>query len=173
MAKNTEDNEIELDASVKKGGKGKLILIITLIVLLLSGATVGTLYFTGVIGAKGKPEKADEKEKVAEQGPAIYYALTPEFIVNFEGNQQANYLQVEIQLMTRHPEVIEILKHENPMIRNNVLLLLSGQKYDELRTLAGKEKLRAEVLKAIQKVVKTESGKPGVEAVYFTSFIMQ
>ena len=173
MAKDNKEEEIELDASVKKGGKGKLILIITLAVLLLSGATVGALYFTGVLGGAHNEKGADQKDEAVALGPAIYYEFKPEFIVNFEGNQNAKYLQVEIQLMTRAPEVAKILEHENPLIRNNILLLLSGQKYDELCTLAGKEKLRAEVLKTIQQTVKAEFGKPAVEAVYFTSFIMQ
>ena len=93
--------------------------------------------------------------------------------MNFEGNQKANYLQITMQLMTRTPGVVKILEEDDPLIRNNILLLFSGQKYDELSTLAGKEKLRAEVLKAVQQIVKTEFGKPAVEAVYFTSFIMQ
>ncbi len=173
MAKDDKEKEIELDASVKKGGKGKLIVIITLAVLLLGGGTVGALFYTGVLGGGHSEKGADKKDKVAALAPAIYYELKPEFIVNFEGNQQANYLQVEIQLMTRNPAVVKTLEHEDPLIRNNILILLSGQQYVELRTAAGKEKLRAEVLKAIQKIVKTETGKSSVDAVYFTSFIMQ
>ena len=37
----------------------------------------------------------------------------------------------------------------------------------------GKEKLRADALAEIQKVMKAETGKPGVESVFFTSFVMQ
>ena len=173
-----KDDAIELDASINKGGKGKLILIIVLAILLMGGTTVGILYYTGAIGGKGDSSKdvageAKAKEEAEAVGPAIYYELKPEFIVNFEGNQKANYLQITMQLMTRTPGVVKILEEDDPLIRNNILLLFSGQKYDELSTLAGKEKLRAEVLKAVQQIVKTEFGKPAVEAVYFTSFIMQ
>jgi len=172
--KDDKDDAIELDASIKKGGMGKLILIIVLAILLMGGTTVGILYYTGAIGGKGDSSKdvaGETKEEAV--GPAIYYELKPEFIVNFEGNQKANYLQVNMQLMTRTPGVVNILEENDPLIRNNILLLFSGQKYDELSTLAGKEKLRAEVLKTVQQIVKTELGKPAIEAVYFTSFIMQ
>ena len=38
----------------------------------------------------------------------------------------------------------------------------------------GKEKLRAAALEAIRKIVAAEGGKPEeLEAVYFTSFVMQ
>jgi flagellar FliL protein len=173
MAK--DDTEIELDSADKKG-RGKLILIIVIVVLLISGATLGALYFTGIIGGSGggDSEASDEQEQTeAAQGPAIYFELTPEFVVNFEGQQKASYLQVDIQLMTRDPEAVNIFKEHAPLIRNNILLLLSGQKYEELRTMQGKEKMRAEVLKAVQQVVEKELGRPAVEAVYFTSFIMQ
>lgn len=170
-----DDKELDLDSTDKKGGKGKLILIIVLGFLLLTGAVVGTLFFTGVIGSGGKAD-GDATETEAQEkaiGPAIYYELKPEFVVNFEGEQSANYLQVDIQLMTRDSAAVNIFKEHEPLIRNNILLVLSSQKYDELRTLAGKEKMRADVLATVQQVVEAEMGKPEVEAVYFTSFIMQ
>jgi len=43
----TED-ELELDTSKQKsGGKGKIIMIIALVVLLTTGSTITALYFTG------------------------------------------------------------------------------------------------------------------------------
>lgn len=171
MAK--EEQEIELDDSSKKSGKGKLILIIVLAMVLLSGATVGALFFTGVLGGGGDSKGDDTEEHETSLGPATYFELSPEFVVNFEGAQKASYLQVDIQLMTRNPEAIKVFEEHSPLIRNNILLLLSGQKYDELRTQAGKEKMRADVLATVQEIVKAEMGKPAVEAVYFTSFIMQ
>lgn len=171
-----DGKEIELDDGGKKGGKGKLILIILLAVVLLSGITVGTLFFTGVLGGKtGKSEAGAGKEHAGEValGPVRYFELSPEFVVNFEGEQKANYLQVDVQLMTRNAEALKVFEEHTPLIRNNILLLLSGQKYDELRTLEGKEKMRAEVLATVQQVVEAELGTPAVEAVFFTSFIMQ
>lgn len=166
-----EEKEIELDDSNKKGGNGKLVLIIVLAIILVSGATVGALFFTGVIGGGDKGQDTEEQEE--SLGPVTYFELSPEFVVNFEGEQKASYLQVDIQLMTRTPEAIKVFEEHAPLIRNNILLLLSGQKYDELRTMAGKEKMRAEVLATVQEIVQAELGKPAVEAVYFTSFIMQ
>jgi len=177
MAEEDEnENAIELDDSGKKAGKGKLILIVVLAIVLLSGITVGALYFTGALGSgDSKNAETDESATEAEVvlGPVTYFELKPEFVVNFEGEQKANFLQVDIQLMTRNSDVLNILNEHAPLIRNNILLLLSGQKYNELRTLDGKEKMRAEVLAGVQQIVEAELGIPGVEAVFFTSFIMQ
>ena len=75
--------------------------------------------------------------------------------------------------MTRSTEAIEAMKKHSPMIRNNLLILFSGQKAKTLRTIKGKEALRSAVLKEIQKILESELGKAEVEAVYFTSFVMQ
>ena len=60
-----------------------------------------------------------------------------------------------------------------PVIRNNLIMLLSSQKQAEVSTRDGKEKLRADALAEIQKVLKEQTGETGAEAVYFTIFVMQ
>ncbi|VAX05680.1 hypothetical protein MNBD_GAMMA19-792, partial [hydrothermal vent metagenome] len=37
----------------------------------------------------------------------------------------------------------------------------------------GKETLREEALEVVQQILEEETGDPGIEAVYFTSFVMQ
>jgi flagellar FliL protein len=59
-------------------------------------------------------------------------------------------------------------------VRNDLLLLLGGQHYDTISTREGKEKLRQQALDAVRRVVASAGGKADkVEAVYFTSFVMQ
>ena len=53
------------------------------------------------------------------------------------------------------------------------MLLLSNVSYEQLSTLEGKQKMRADILSEIQKVLKEKTGKPGVEEVYLTSIVMQ
>jgi flagellar FliL protein len=59
-----------------------------------------------------------------------------------------------------------------PAIRNSLVLLLSRQVYDELLPDEGKEKLRGEALAAVQGVLQAQLGKPGIEDLYFTNFVM-
>jgi flagellar FliL protein len=60
-----------------------------------------------------------------------------------------------------------------PAIRNSLVLLLSSQNYKTLSTLEGKEQIRSAALTVIQKILQERTGKPSVEAVYFTGFVMQ
>ena len=71
------------------------------------------------------------------------------------------------------PAVIENIKKHMPRLRNDLILLFSSQKYEVLSTREGKEKMRDEALFEIRKVLKEETGNPGVEGLYFTTLIMQ
>jgi flagellar protein FliL len=155
-------------AAAAPAGKGKktLIIVILLAVLLLAGGGVGA-WFAFMPHAK-KPEAAKQ------EAPALYVALDPPFVVNFEAEQQVRFLQVTAQLMSRDPATIELLKSNDPVVRNDLLMLFGGQKYAVVSTREGKEALRTQTLAAVRKIVAAAGGKPEkVEAVYFTSFVMQ
>ncbi len=162
-------DELNLDEEEKKSGPGKMIIMIVVAILLIGGSVGATLYFSGAL------EKTDEdkKKELAEINPTLYLKLEPEFIVNFTAEQEVNYIQLEIQLMARQQLYLDQAVQNMPAMRHQILLLLSGQKYSELRTLVGKEKLRADVLAKVQEVLGTNPKAPGIEAVYFTMFIMQ
>lgn len=105
--------------------------------------------------------------------PALYFAFDPPFVVNFDDAEQVRFLQLQVQVMARDAAVIEAVQRHDPMIRNSLLLLLNGRDYPSLMTRAGKEALRAECLKTVQELLRRETGKAGVEDLYFTSFVVQ
>ena len=161
--------ELNLDEEGKKPGPAKMIILIVVALLLIAGSIGGTLYFSGALEKKHD----DEKKPLAEINPTIYLKLEPEFVVNFSSEQDVNYIQLEIQLMARQQIYIDQAVQNMPAIRNAIILLLSGQKYSELRTAAGKEKLRGDILAKVQEIIGANPKVPGIEAVYFTMFIMQ
>jgi flagellar FliL protein len=106
--------------------------------------------------------------------PPLYLALDPPFVVNFQADQLVRFLQVSIQVMSRDPKTLDLLKANDPVVRNDLLILLANQKYAAISTPAGKEQLRVDALAAIRKDLVQAGGDPKlVEAVYFTSFVMQ
>lgn len=107
-------------------------------------------------------------------GPPLYLALDPPFVVNFQADQVVRFLQVSVEVMSRDPQTLDLLKNNDPVLRNDLLILLADQKYAALSTPAGKEQLRADALAAIRKDLAQAGGDPKrLEAVYFTSFVMQ
>lgn len=162
--------ESEEQAPKRSGLKIALIIIIP---LLLISSTVAGLYLGGVFsGSKNGEEGHDEqgKEVIA---PAIYISLDPAFVVNFAEGSRARFLQVSVEVMTRDNQVEQHIRTHMPVIRNNLLLLFSSQTYELVSTLEGKESLREEALNVVQRILEEETGDPGVESVYFTSFVMQ
>lgn len=158
----------------KAGGKKKLIIIAVLVVLLLGGAAAAFFMMGGEKKEDGGKDHKSDKPAEQAAPQAIYLALDPAFVVNFTGGgRRTRYLQAKIEVMSKKPEAIEALKLHMPAVRNALVLLLSGQSYDSLLSAEGKEQLRIQVLAAIQAIMKEQAGDPGIEAVYFTGFVMQ
>ena len=125
---------------------------------------------------------ADQAAADASAAPAapkphaapIYYKFDPAFVVNFGGEGSARYFQVTVEAMSRDQAVLDVLKNNEPAVRNDLVLLYSSQDTATLLSVEGKEKLRTATLAAIRKVLD-EEGADGklVEQVYFTSFVIQ
>ncbi len=164
------------DAADDKAGaakkKGPLLLII-IIVFLVVASIGGTLFFTGALsGGDGGADKVqDEPEEVSHV--AIYHHFAEPFTVNFETKTGLRFLQIEMEAMSYRQDSIDSLIAHMPVIRNNTIFLLSNQNYEDLVSRAGKEALRKQVREAIQKVLVERTGVPGIEEVFFTSFVIQ
>lgn len=154
---------------------GKPWLIIGLVALVAAGAAGGGAWFFASRNASpAKPETKAAPDASKVPAPAQYFALEPPFVVNLIGSAGgARYLQVEVQLMTRDPESLKAIELHAPALRARLLMLFAQQNAEELITRAGKEKLQAQALAEVRKLMKAETGKPGAEQLLFTSFVMQ
>lgn len=117
---------------------------------------------------------ANSKAAQVPAHEAQYFALSPAFVVNLTSDgEEPHYLQVEVQLMSRDADLSKAIEHHAPAIRNRLLLLFSEQHADQLVERKGKERLQALALDEARRVLKGETGKTGIEALYFTSFVVQ
>lgn len=156
--------------TAKPPKRSRRVLIIAVTFIALAAAGAGGWLFLRPGGAKSKT--ANQIRKAS--GPARYVSLDPPFVTNFQPNQVARFLQVSVEVLTHDKKTVELIKANNPVIRNNLLLLFSDQKYSTLETAAGKDHLRAQALAAVRKVVAANGGDANeVDAIYFTSFVMQ
>lgn len=153
-----------------------IILLVLGMVLLLAGGTVGVLFATGVLGDEPDVVAGDEAAaEVVEEPPSppVYLPLEPVLVVNLQGEGSSAYLQAGVEVMARGEEVISALQEHMPVVRNNLLLLLGSQSYADIDDRQGKDRLRERAREEINRVL-TEQGLQGeVEAVYFTSFVVQ
>lgn len=112
-------------------------------------------------------------DESGEDKKTIYFKFDPAFIVNFQSGEDLRFLQVEVEVMSYDPEVIKGVEEHMPVLRNNLIVLFSSQDFTTISTRVGKERIRAQVLSEIQKILREKIGQPGVEEVYFTTFVMQ
>jgi flagellar FliL protein len=178
MAKKDEHELAEKPAAAARSGKKVLLLVGGAVLLLLIGAGAGA-FLSGLlpVGAKEAHAKSAKAAKTEEPAPperAIYVALDPPFTVNLQGTQtKPKFLQVTLQALVREAQAEQALKDHLPVIRNDLVMIFSSKTPQELATREGKEALQAEALAAIQRVLKKAGSGHGVEAVLFTTFVMQ
>ncbi len=173
-----DDDFQEGEEQPEGGGSKKKLIIIGAAALVLLLAIGGGVYWFLFMGDEPEPELAEDGTEVVEEfssgdGKALYQKLQPKFTTTFEANGRQRYMQVEVTLVTRDEEVLPVLVAHQPLIRNAFVMLLASQDYLELQTMEGKAELRVAAVKMVQEILEREMGKPGVEQVLFTDFVMQ
>jgi flagellar FliL protein len=103
---------------------------------------------------------------------AVYYAIDPPLVVNFEDGSVVRFLQITMEVMAHDQKTIDSVQKSIPLIRNNLLLLMSNRNYQSMMSREGKEKLRQEALTEVRAVQK-KTGGPDVDDLLFTSFVVQ
>ena len=165
-----EAEQVEVvDVPVER--KRRAPLVIGLIVALLAVGAGGYLLLARRTAhtSSGATKGAPPKDVRAE----LYLPLDPAFVVNFRDNESLRYLQVGVTLMSHDPDAIGVAKSSDPVIRDALVSLFSNQDYSIISDTAGREKLQTEALAAVRKIVQARLGRPGIDALYFTSFVMQ
>lgn len=157
----------------------KMLWIIIGGVLSLTLIVGGTLYGMGMLSSDDAQVEDAENAAVSESDAesdkpddSVYHSLSP-FVVNFQKGAGAKLMQVSMTALVKSQDVATAMEKHDPVIRNNLLLLLGGQVPEELRTREGKEGLRKLVLKEIQAILETRTGNKGIKDIFFTGFVMQ
>jgi flagellar FliL protein len=190
------DEELELDVTQAKTSKLTVILLVVLIVLVLVMGGIGAWYFLSKDDG-GESTASEDGAAAKELKPLLYQTMVPEFVVNFGPGSKVRYLQVDLQIATRNEEALAAVNTYRPVLRNDILVLLSGLSFEELSERSGKEALQKQLLNVTNKIIvdamKGAKKKDGadskdeeksaenkqadvngpIENIYFLSFIMQ
>ncbi|MBK1694236.1 hypothetical protein CKO09_05715 [Chromatium weissei] len=171
-----------------KNGKLKLILLIVGIVfVLLVGA--GAAYYFLIYAPAAHSEKTDDadhsktepvvnehasasNEHPIEQVPVIYHPFDP-ITVNIAAGGPGKYLRISIVVVTRTPGVVAALDKNLPMIRNDLLIRLSGQNYSVLNSTDGKNVLREDLKKMLVDILMKAREPADIQDILFTDMVMQ
>lgn len=185
----------------KKKGKGKLIILMLLAVLLVGGGTAGGLWAAGMLGGakpagpegpklvpKSEQKRASGEGKEGEGATSSgtkppsgsggdkyasnYYAIEKDFTSNLRDSP--HYVQIGIAVSTPYDDsVIENLKTNEIAVRSAVLMALGDATEEEVTTGDGKKHLAQRLVQAINATLKQKEGFGGISNVYFTNFVVQ
>jgi flagellar FliL protein len=111
---------------------------------------------------------ADDEEDPGEIG---YFALEPSIVSNLTGGPK--YIRCDVQLMTRQASEIPKIELHVAAVRHAILMLLSGQDGEKLKTREGKEALRKAALDVTKTQLEELTGSPIVDDLYFTAYYVK
>jgi flagellar FliL protein len=103
--------------------------------LLAVGLSVGA---PGSSSAQASGGSAPAEADAQRQAGGDLRALAPAFVVNFNQNGRQRYMQVSITMQGRDQADLDALKVHMPVIRNNLVMMFSGQGFDTLATPVGR-----------------------------------
>jgi len=119
------------------------------------------------------PALAEEPAEDAVATQTLYYALTPAMVGNYGSGERLKYYKADVALRISSKEVEDRVKHHEPLIRHQLVMLFSQQTDETLSGPEAKEQLRQEALRQVREVLEQEEGKPLVDDLLFNNLIIQ
>lgn len=148
----------------------------TALIGLFTLATLGALgvfIYTEMVYVKPKPSdkvefealKEDSKKAVA---PEVY--KMDKLIINLNGQgSRLRFLDVEVHLVPFKSESIEMIKNQDPYVKDAIIDIASNMAPDELNTVAGKVLLEERIRRRLNDFF----GKSIIKEIFFSRFVVQ
>lgn len=189
-----EEGEVE---GKKKSPLIKIIVISLVAVILLAGTVVGTLFVTGFFDKKDEtaaeaqlkaleneaagakdPSKDAGPKKVTKDSPQLtrfenhYLELEKDMLANLTNSRKV--IQVQVAIMTHYDERVfkNVKKHEFAL-RSAALDVMRQTTEAELAQADFRKNLAEKIRLEMNAVLEKFEDFGGIEAIYFTSFVVQ
>lgn len=195
-AKDTKEKEAALPEGQaekpKKSRKKGLIIILTLLIMVLTGAGLGAYWWfymrspaeevseqTPVdtpevttaepqqTGQTGLDSARIERQSDLPRSTGLVLPLPP-ITVNLSDPNGRRYLKLGLEVEV-NSDVAAQLKSNNSRIRDAIIMLLAGKSYGDISTAEGKVLLKAEIAARINQIL----GAQRVVRVFFTDFVVE
>ena len=149
-----------------------LIIIIAVVVLLAAVGGAWFFLFSGPSDEELAKQVAKEQQAQQPEAPApkvgVWLELQP-FVVNLADPNASHFLKATITLELRSDKDKERANKLLPIIRNDIILLLSSHTVEDIITMEGKIRLRDEIMARLSRIL----GEGRIMNVYFSQFVVQ
>ena len=104
-----------------------------------------------------------------------YFQITPSLVTNYGVAREGKlrYVRADVTVRVTDGGATKSMEYHAPWVRNELLLLLGKQEEADLVTPGGRDKIRKAALKDLRGFLKKETGKPCIEDLFFTNFLVQ
>jgi flagellar FliL protein len=168
MAENTGKENAPAPAKSKL----KLIVLLVVVIILAIGLSVaGTFWFLGP-SAQDTTESDEPEEVAVVFEPSQYYVIRKPLVSTVQSEARQRYAQIYLAFAARDKEALEAVELHLPLVRNRLLSVLNSQRFTEIQTPAGRDKLISDMLSAVNQTLEKE-GEPPVEQILFRNFVLQ
>lgn len=164
------ENE-EVAPAPKKSKLKRIIVIAVLAIIAIGLAVAGTLWF---LGGGENPDAAKAEQAATEPAfqPSQYFVIDKPLLATLQSEGRQRYVQVFIALEADSEAPLAAAKTHLPLIRSRLLGVLSGQSFEKLQTVEGRDALIDSMLATVNKTLEGE-GAPPVMHVLFRNFVLQ
>jgi flagellar protein FliL len=150
--------------AAKPAKKSRKLLVIMLALVVLGAGGGGAWWWTN--------RDAGAAQASVAPRPPLFLNLEP-FTVNLLEENGEHYLQTSLVFQVVDQQAVDTMKLYLPVIRNRILLLLSGKRPSDIASPEGKAKLVTEVTTAVRESIPGTTAERGIVQTYIGSFVVQ
>ncbi len=139
--------------------------------VLLPLALLLSLCFPGVWAAEEAEEAEDGEVKVKT---STYISLGDSMVLNLSNdNRRLTFLQIKADVLISDSSAEELIKTHIPAIRHKLIVLLSEQKANDMKSASKREEIRKIATTQVQELIAELSGSNDISDILFSSFLVQ
>lgn len=113
-------------------------------------------------------------EEEASTPSLAYFTLEPDLTTNFyTKGSDLGYIQVRIDIMVANQTDLPLIEKHQPLIRDAVIELLGQQSEETIKSLAGREDLRKNLVEELNSILLPETHKTVIADLLFTKYLYQ
>jgi len=158
----------------------RLFIIMGFVFVIVIGSGIAAYFIAPKFLGKSDAKQASEKTEESAQEKIVKEASEPEkkeeritvsmkpLVVNIQGSG-GRFLKVKMDMEAENKGTAKEIEERMAQIRDNLITILTEKRASEISTLEGKRKLKQEIIRHSNRVLK--SGR--IKKVYFTDFVMQ
>jgi len=117
-------------------------------------------------------EEAEEAEEATSKTSA-YVSLGEPMVLNLSGGKRQTFLQISADVLISDADAESTIKTHVPAIRHSLIMLLSEQKANDIKSPGKREEIRQQATARVKGLIADLSGSQDVSDVLFSSILVQ